>query len=52
MKHKQKSEDDIITTAKTSNESHNYWKKHFQKSPLCFRIYANFEADNEKIFLV
>ena len=22
-------------------------KKHFHKNPLCFRIYADFEADNE-----
>ena len=23
-------------------------KKHFHKNPFCFRIYADFEADNEK----
>ena len=23
-----------------------YWKKHFLKDPLYFRIYADFEADN------
>ena len=39
---------DNITTIKTSNESHIYWKKHFHKNPLFFRIYADFEADNEK----
>ena len=37
-----------ITTIRTSNESLLYWKKHFHKIPLCFRIYADFEADNEK----
>ena len=48
MKHKEKCGDDNITTTKTSNESHIYWKKHFHKNPLYFRIYADFEADNEK----
>ena len=47
MKHKQKCGDDNITIIKTSNESHTYWKKPFQKNPLYFRIYADFEADNE-----
>ena len=48
MKHKQKCGEDNITTIKTSNESHLHWKKHFHKNPLYFRIYADFEADNEK----
>ena len=48
IKHKQKCGDDNITTIKTSNESRLFWKKHFHKNPLFFRIYANFEADNEK----
>ena len=48
MKHKEKCGEDNITTIKTSNESHIYWKKHFHKNPLYFRIYADFEADNEK----
>ena len=39
---------DNITTIKTSNESDLHWKKHFHKNPLYFRIYADFEADNEK----
>ena len=47
IKHKEKCGDDNITTIKTSNESHLYWKKHFH-NPLYFRIYADFEADNEK----
>ena len=33
---------------KTSTNSHIYWKKYFQKNKLYFRIYADFEADNEK----
>ena len=48
MKHKEKCGDDNITTNRTSNESHFHWKKHFHKNPLYFRIYADFEADNEK----
>ena len=48
IKHKLKCENNEITTIKTSNESHLYWKKHFHKNPLYFRIYADFEADNEK----
>ena len=47
IKHKQKCGDDTITTIKTSNESHIHWKKHFHKNQLYFRIYADFEADNE-----
>ena len=48
MKHKQKCGDDKKTTIKTSNESHLHWKKNFHKNQLYFRIYADFEADNEK----
>ena len=48
MKHKQKCGDDNMTTIRTSNESHIYWKKHFHKNPLIFRIYADFEVDNER----
>ena len=46
--HKQKCGDDNILTIRTSPESHIQWKKHFHKNPLCFRIYSDFEADNEK----
>ena len=46
--HKEKCGEDNICTIRTSNESHLYWKKHFHKNPLYFRIYAGFEADNEK----
>ena len=48
MKHKQTCGDDIITTIKTSNESHLHGKNHFHKNPLYFRVYADLEADNEK----
>ena len=48
MKHKQKCGEDNITTITTSNKSHLHWEKHFHKNPLYFRIYADFEADNEK----
>ena len=45
--HKEKCGNDNICTIRTSNESHLYWKKHFHKNPLYFRIIADFEADNE-----
>ena len=48
IKHKPKCENNNITTITTSKEPHLYWKKHFHKNPLYFRIYADFEADNEK----
>ena len=48
MLHKQKCGDDIITTIKTSPDSYLHWKKHFHKNLLYYRIYADFEADNEK----
>ena len=48
IKHEEKCGDDNICTIRTSSESHLYWKKHFHKNPLFFRIYADFEADNEK----
>ena len=48
MLHKSKCENNDITTIRTSKEVHLLWKKHFHKYPLYFRIYADFEADNEK----
>ena len=48
IKHKQKCGYDNITVIRTSNESHLHWEKPFHKNPLYFRIYADFEADNEK----
>ena len=47
LNHKEKCGEDNICTIKTSNESHLYWKKHFHKNLLYFRIIADFEADNE-----
>ena len=46
--HKPKCENNDITTIRTSSDSHLHWKKHFHKNPIYFRIYADFEADNEK----
>ena len=46
--HKPKCENNDITTIRTSRESHLHWKKHFHKNPLYFRLYADFEAVNEK----
>ena len=48
MLHKQKCENNDITTNRSSNESHLNWKKHFHKNPIYFRIYADFEAHKEK----
>ena len=45
--HKRKCENYGITTIRTSSESHLPWKDHFQRNSICFRIYADFEADNE-----
>ena len=46
--HKPKCEDNNITILRISTESHIYRKKkHFYKNTLCFRIYADFEADNK-----
>ena len=47
MKYKQRCEQQKLTSIETSNESHLYWKEHFRKNSLYFRIYADFEADNE-----
>ena len=46
--HKPKCENNDTTTIRTSPDSHLHWKHHFHKSPKYFRIYADFEADNEK----
>ena len=48
MNHKENCGDDNICTIRTSNESHFYWKKHFHKNILYFRLHADFKADNEK----
>ena len=46
--HKPKCQNNDITTIRTSPDSHLHWKNCFHKNPLYFRIYAEFEADNEK----
>ena len=48
LNHEEKCGDDNVCTIRTSNESHIYWKKHFHKNPLYFRIIADFEANNKK----
>ena len=48
IKHKQQSDGKQITNNKTSSESHFYWKNLFRRNPLFFRVYADFEVDNEK----
>ena len=45
--HKPKCGNNDITPIRTSPDSHLHWKNHFRKNPLNFRIYADFEADNE-----
>ena len=45
--HKPKCEIYDITTIRTSSESCLQWKNHFHKNSIYFRIYADFEADNE-----
>ena len=47
IKHTPKCENNDFTCIRTSNESHLHWRKHFHKNPLFFRLYADFEADNE-----
>ena len=47
MIHKPKSENYDITTIRTSSESDLHWKDQFQKNPIFFTIYADFEADHE-----
>ena len=46
-KHKFKCNQQEITSIKVSGESHKYWKKYFHKIPLYFRVYADFECNNE-----
>ena len=46
-KHRTRCNQQKITSFKTSNESHLYWRKHFHKNPLGCRIFADFEAENE-----
>ena len=48
IKHKQQYFQKEITSIRTPPDSHNYCKNHLHKNPLYFRVYADFEADNEK----
>ena len=48
IKHKQQFNQKQRTSIKTSLESHLHWKYRFHKNPFYFKIYADFEADNEK----
>ena len=47
MKHKDRCEQQDFTAIKLSSYKHLNWKKHYQKVPLYFRIYADFECNNE-----
>ena len=46
-KHLQRCEEQEITSSRTSNEPHLFWKKHFPKNPVYIPIFADFEADIE-----
>ena len=46
--HKPKCEINDISTIRFSSGSHICSKEHFHKNQLYFRIYADFQADNEK----
>ena len=47
MKHKERCGQQKVNRIETSIEPPLYRKKNFHKNPLYFRIYADFEADNE-----
>ena len=47
MKHRERYAQQEIRINRNSNDIRLYWKKHFQKHPLYFRIYADFEAEIE-----
>ena len=47
MLHKLKYGEEVICCNRTSSESYLLWKKHFDKNPLFFKIYADFEAEIE-----
>ena len=46
--HELKCENNDITTIRTSSEPLLHWKNLFHTNLLYFRVYADFEADNEK----
>ena len=45
--HKPRCENIDMSIIRTSNESHAFCKNHIHKKSLYFRVYADFEADNE-----
>ena len=47
IKHKERCEQQKITSFRTSKEAQIYWSKHFHKNPSYLRNIANFEADIE-----
>ena len=47
MLHKPKTDKYNIFTIRTSSDSHLHWKNHSHQNSLSFRIYSDFEADNE-----
>ena len=47
LKHKQRYNQQEITSIKASKESRLYWKNPTQKNPLFFRRHADFTAGNE-----
>ena len=47
LKHKEQCDEQGITSLRSSDESHFYWKINFHKNPLYFRIYAGFGAAKE-----
>ena len=47
IEHKQRCEQQKITSIRILQESHVYWRKYFHKNPLYFSNIADFEADNE-----
>ena len=46
-KQNQRCEQQEIPSIRISHDSHLWWKKQFHKSPLYFKIDADFEADKE-----
>ena len=48
-KHKDRCEQQDFTAIKLSLDKQLNWKKHYQKVPLYFRIYADFECNNSHV---
>ena len=49
MKHKDRCEQQDFTAIKLPLDKQLHWKKHYQKVPLYFRIYADFECNNSPV---